>query len=158
MNIYEIIEKMQYEIENAANVPLTNKFMFDKDEMLDMLDDLREAIPEDIKAARQLKEEEQRIKVAANREASNIIREARETKQRLLEENQITKNAKEEAEALLKDAKIEANRLKMRGLEYVASVIDYAQKGLKEAVDQLEENKNELKGKPSQKKETEEVK
>lgn len=146
MKIYEIIDKMQFEIENASGVPLTNKFMFDKDEMLDMLDDLREAVPEDVKAAKVVREEELRIKQSAQREAANVIKEARETKQHLIEENNITKNARDEADAIVQDAKAEANRLKLKGLEYVAAIIDNTQSGLKEAVKLLEENKNELKG------------
>lgn len=146
MKIYEVLDKLQFEVENAANVPLTNKVMFDKDDFLDIIDDLREAIPEDIKTAKTVNEEENRIKLAAQREASNVIKEARETKQHLIDDSNITKNAKEEAAAIVRDAKAEANRLKLKGLEYVASLIDSAQAEMRSVLGQLEANKNELRG------------
>ncbi len=41
MKLYEILDKIQTSVENASNVPLTNKIMLDKDEFLDLLDELR---------------------------------------------------------------------------------------------------------------------
>ena len=45
MSIYEVFDKLQQEVENAASVPLTSKVMIDKDLFLDLLDELKELLP-----------------------------------------------------------------------------------------------------------------
>ena len=90
MKLYEILDSLQFEIENAANVPLTNKVMIDKDEILDLIDDLRAAIPADVEEARQIKESENRIKTKAAQEARSILDQANEHKAMLIDTNVIT--------------------------------------------------------------------
>lgn len=147
MKVYEILETLQGEIENASNVPLTNKVMLDKDEILDLIDELREAIPADISQAQKIKESENRIKLKAAEEAKNILDQANEHKAKLIDSSAITKNAYDEAEAILKDANAEAARMRVKSLDYVASVLTKTQGELKELIALLDTNKEELKEK-----------
>ncbi len=147
MKLYEILDSLQFEIENAANVPLTNKVMIDKDEILDLIDDLRAAIPADIDEARQIKETENRIKTKAAQEARSILDQANEHKAKLIDTNVITKNAYDEADAIIKDAHAEANRLRIKSLEYVSNLLTKAQEDLKGIITVMDNNKNELKDK-----------
>lgn len=147
MKLYEILDSLQFEIENAANVPLTNKVMIDKDEILDLIDDLRAAIPADVEEARQIKESENRIKTKAAQEARSILDQANEHKAMLIDTNVITKNAYDEADAIIKDAHAEANRLRIKSIEYVASLLTKAQDDLKGIITVMDNNKNELKDK-----------
>lgn len=147
MKIYEILDKLQYAIENASNVPLTNKIMLDKEEILDMIDDLRGAIPVEVKEAKRIMEDEMRLKQAAQRKADSMIEEARAQKQHLIETNNITKNAYEEADAIVRDAKLEANKLRIRSIEYVTNLLSKTQDELRSVISTIDENKSELKDK-----------
>ena len=144
MKLYEILDSLQFEIENAANVPLTNKVMIDKDEILDLIDDLRAAIPADLSEARQIKESENRIKTKAAQEARSILDQANEHKAKLIDTNVITKNAYDEADAIIKDAHAEANRLRIKSIEYVAGLLTKAQEDLNGIIAVMDNNKNEL--------------
>ncbi len=144
MKLYEVLDSLQFEIENAANVPLTNKVMIDKDEILDLIDDLRAAIPAEISEARQIKESENRIKTKAAQEARSILDQANEHKAKLMDTNVITKNAYDEADAIIKDAHAEANRLRIKSIEYVSGLLSKAQDDLKGIIAVMDDNKNEL--------------
>lgn len=150
MKVYEILETLQGEIENASNVPLTNKVMIDKDEILDLIDELRAAIPADISQAQKIKESENRIKLKAAEEAKNILDQANEHKAKLIDNSAITKNAYDEAEAILKDANAEAARMRVKSLDYVASVLAKTQEELKDVISMLDANREELKEKKKQ--------
>lgn len=150
MKVYEILETLQGEIENASNVPLTNKVMIDKDEILDLIDELRAAIPADISQAQKIKESENRIKLKAAEEAKNILDQANEHKAKLIDNSAITKNAYDEAEAILKDANAEAARMRVKSLDYVASVLARTQEELKDVISMLDANREELKEKKKQ--------
>ncbi len=147
MKVFEILDNLQIEIENAPNVPLTNKVMIDKDEILDLIDDLRGAIPKDIEEAQKIKEHENRITQKANTEARTILEQANERKAKLIDTNEITKLAQDEANAIIKDATAEANRLKLKSIDYVTSLLNKTQADLRILIETIDSNKAELKDK-----------
>lgn len=148
MKAIELIEKLQGQIENASSVPLlSNKIMLEREEILDLLDDLRTAMPEEMKEARKILENEDRIKQTAKRKADSLVEEARQQKQHMIDSNNITKNAYEEADAIVKAAKAEATKIRVRTLEYISNLIGKAQDDLRSVISTLDENKAELKDK-----------
>ncbi|MCL1802531.1 MAG: hypothetical protein FWG30_02640 [Eubacteriaceae bacterium] len=148
MKAYELIEKLQSEIENASSVPLlSNKIMLEKEDILDLLDDLRTSMPEEIKEAKKVLENEDRIKQTAKRKADSLIEEARQQKQLMIDSNNITKNANEEAEAILKAARNESSKMRAKTMEYINSLINKAQDDLRSVIATLDENKAEVKDK-----------
>ena len=147
MKLYEILDKIQTSVENASNVPLTNKIMLDKDEFLDLLDELRSVLPIELKEAKRIVEDEIRIKQNAQRKADGLIEEARSQKQHLIETNNITKNAYEEADAIVRGAKMEANKLRIKSIEYVTNLLSKTQDELRSVIATIDENKSELKDK-----------
>ncbi len=147
MQVYEILDKLQLDIENAQNVPLTGKVMIDKDEVLDLIDDLRAAVPNEIAEAKRIREDEERIRISAQHEANKLIKEAREQKQHLIDTNNITKNAYDEAETIIADAKAEAARYRVRSIEYMTNMLSKVQDDLRGYISRLDENKSELKEK-----------
>lgn len=150
MKIYDILDKLQFEIENAANVPLTNKVMIDKDEILDMIDELRSTLPEDISQAQKIKESENRIKLKAAEEAKNILEQAKEHKAKMIDTSTITKSAYDEADAIIKDANAEVARMRLKSIDYVSGLLTKAQEDLAEVIKVIDSNKNELKDKRRQ--------
>ena len=145
MKVNDLLDKLQFEIENASSVPLTNKVMIDKDDILDMIDELRGAIPEDISQAQKIKENENRITQKAKEEAQNILDQAKEHKAKMVDTSTITKSAYDEAEAILKDANAEVTRMRLKSIDYVANLLVKAETDLKEIVALIDENREELK-------------
>ena len=147
MKAYELIERLQNEIENASTVPLlSNKVMLEKNEILDLVEEIKNAIPDEIKEARKIMDNEDLIKQQAKRRADGMIEEARAQKQHLIDTNNITKNANDEAEAIIAAAKNEANKLRMRSIEYVTNLLSKTQDDLKSVIATIDRNKAELGG------------
>jgi len=148
MKVLEILEKLQSEVENAPSMPLiSNKIIIEKDELLDLIDELRSSLPEEVKEARKVLDDEERIRVAAKRKADGLLEEARAQKQQLIETSAITKNAYEEADAIIKQAKAEAGKLRVRSIEYITNLLGKAQDDLREVIATIDDNKAELKDK-----------
>ena len=147
MKAYELIERLQNEIENASTVPLlSNKVMLEKNEILDLVEEIKNSIPDEIKEARKIMDNEDLIKQQAKRRADGMIEEARAQKQHLIDTNNITKNANDEAEAIIAAAKNEANKLRMRSIEYVTNLLSKTQDDLKSVIATIDRNKAELGG------------
>ena len=76
MEIFTLLETLEDILENSKNLPFTNKGMVDKEEMLEIIKEIRIKLPDELKQAKWVKEERQRILVEAQKEADGIVKEA----------------------------------------------------------------------------------
>ena len=99
MDVLVLIDKLDDLVHNAKAVPLTDQVRIDREEIYDILDQMRATIPEEIKQARWIVKERQEMLGEAKREAERIIQEAREIAQREASQQEIVRLAgREEAE------------------------------------------------------------
>src|SRR5438477_296368 len=84
MDVLVLIDKLDDLVHNAKPVPLTDQVRVDKEEIYDILDQMRATIPEEIKQARWIVKERQEMLAEATKEAERIIRDARERQDRLV--------------------------------------------------------------------------
>ncbi len=147
MKLLDLLDQLENELESASNVILTNKVMVNKDGVLDLLDEIRSAVPSDIKEAKKILDDSTKIKQMAQRDANNLMKEAKAQKEYLVDTNNITKHAYEEAEAILKEAKNEANKLRVRSIEYVMNLLTKTQDDMRQIITTIDDNKSELKDK-----------
>ena len=89
MDIMEIVDMMEEAIEKASAVPLTGKVMIDKGELLDYIQEIRLVYPDELKEAKWVKEERQRILSEAENRAEAIQKNAEETQMQLIDEHEI---------------------------------------------------------------------
>ena len=123
MDIMEIIDMMEETITKASSVPLTGKIMMDKDELLDFLQEMRLVYPEELKEAKWVKTERQRILDEAEERADAIRKSAEETQERLVDEHEITRQAYEKAEAIRDMSERDAREIKMDTDRYVDEIL-----------------------------------
>jgi len=130
MNIMEIIDMMEETIEKASLVPLTGKVMIDRDEMLDYIQELRLVYPDELKEAKWVKEERERILSEAENRAQTIQKNAEETQMQLIDEHEITKCAYDQANELVKSATDKAIEIKTDCDQYVDEILNDAENRL----------------------------
>ena len=127
MDIMEIIDMMEETIEKASAVPLTGKVMIDKDELLDYIQEIRLVYPDEMKEAKWVKEERQRILSEAENRAETIQKNAEETQMQLIDEHEITKCAYEQANELVNEAQKRAMEIKTDTDQYVDDILNDAE-------------------------------
>ncbi len=124
MDIMEIIDMMEETIDKASAVPLTGKVMLDKDELLDYIQEIRLVYPDELKEAKWVKEERQRILSEAESRAESIRKNAEETQMQLIDEHEITKGAYDKANELVNSATAKAMDIKTDTDQYVDDVLN----------------------------------
>ena len=124
MDILEIIDMMEETIDKASAVPLTGKVMLDKDELLDYIQEIRLVYPDELKEAKWVKEERQRILSEAESRAETIQKNAEETQMQLIDEHEITKCAYDQANELVNNAQQKAMEIKSDTDQYVDEVLN----------------------------------
>ena len=123
MDIMEIVDMIEETVNKASTVPLTGKIMLDKEEILDYIQEMRLVYPEELKTAKWVQNERQRIIDEAEERADKIRRSAEEEQEKLIDEHEITRKAYEKADAIRDMSEQEAKDLKMDTDRYVDEIL-----------------------------------
>ena len=76
MEIFTLLETLEDILEKSKSIPFTEKAIVDKEEVLEIIKDVRLKLPDELKQAKWIKEERGRILQEAQKEADDIVREA----------------------------------------------------------------------------------
>ncbi len=100
MDVLVLIDKLDQLVHEAKAVPLTDQVRIDREEIWEILDQMRATIPEEIKQARWIVKERQEMLAEAKREAERLVAEAREQAAREASQQEIVKQAERQAAEL----------------------------------------------------------
>lgn len=102
---------------------MTNNVVIDKDAAFDLIDELRAAIPEEIRAAKRINSEGERIIEKAQDEAERIVAKAQEQAAFLIDERGLTQAAEALSRQIIADAHTDADEIRRGADEYAVSVL-----------------------------------
>lgn len=142
METLELINQLEDLIDNSVSIPLMGKSLIDKDELLDAIQELRLKLPDDLKQAKWIKDERQRILLEAQKEASSIIKTAEDKIVAMINENEITKRATEQATEIINNANRRSKEIKMGTRQYVDEKLADVEKVLDRTISSLRDNRN----------------
>jgi vacuolar-type H+-ATPase subunit H len=145
MEILTILETLEELVEKSASVPFSGKCLLDREEVLEIIKEMRLKLPDDIKQAKWIKEERQRILLEAQKEANNIMKDAENKIASLVDEHEITKKAYEQSNEIIAAAQKNAREVRLGAREYADSVLNKVEEILTDATDVIKTNRQELK-------------
>ena len=123
MDIQFLVERLESLIVNGRKVPLTDQVILEQATILDLIDQLRLAIPEEVRQARRINQEGDRVLGHAREEAERIIAAAQEQAALLLQDQAILREAEGRADEIADRARQRADDT-MRGADrYAADVL-----------------------------------
>ncbi len=146
MDILDLIDEVEDVVEAGTSVPFTSKVMVDKEEILDIIKEIRIKLPDEIKQAAWIKEERQRILAEAQKDADNMINEANYKLEEMVEDDKVLKVANQRAEDILTRAQLSAKEIRIGAMEYADTLLEDTQENLKEVIQLLNDNRKELRG------------
>ena len=123
MEILEILDVLEDKVENAKNIPIINRAVIDKEDLLATIEDMRLRLPEDLKQARWIKDDRKRILAEAKEEADSIIKQGEEKAAQLVDEHAITKRAYEQANSIIASAQKNSRELRLGARQYIDKVL-----------------------------------
>ena len=124
MDVLVLIDKLDDLVHNARPVPLTDQVRVDREEIYDLLDQMRATIPEEIKQARWIVKERQEMLEEAKRESERVVREAREQQARLVSDEEVTKQAERAADEIVEDARAREREIRLGAEDYADEILN----------------------------------
>ena len=119
MDLIERVEELQLLVEEAKSVPLSSSAVINREEVLDLLAQLKEQIPDEIRQARWMTRDRDELLARARKEAERIVAEAREQRDRLLSRTEMVHAAEREAERIIEEAKEKGAKLRLEAEDYI---------------------------------------
>ena len=165
-NLDRIFDEMYNLISAASRIPLTDKIIVEESDLAEILDDLKEAIPREVKSAAKLLEEQKAIVNKAHEDADNIVLQAKTEADRILEiakaeaerlvrqeevvqqaqafADDVKSVAERNAQEVKEEADAYAERVKMDVLQYADDMLAYLSGNLQSALQGLNDNRGSV--------------
>jgi cell division septum initiation protein DivIVA len=146
MDVLVLIDKLDDVIHNARTVPLTDSVMIDREEIYDLLDQMRSTIPEEIKQARWIVKERQEMLAEAKQEADRIIAEATEKGARLASQEEVVRLAEKQAKEIIEDARERERETRLGAEDYADEVLANLEVNLEKFLAAVRRGRERLQG------------
>ncbi len=145
MEIFTLLETLEELIENSKKVPFTSKIMVEQDEILDLIKEIRLKLPEDLKQAKWVREERERILAEASKEADDVVKEAENRIIAMIDEHEITKKAYEQKNQIMEAANENSRQITQGAKEYADNILAELEKSLEKTLKEISQDRRELK-------------
>lgn len=124
MKVDDLIVQLQDVINDAKSVPFSSgKVMVTSDEVYDILDQIQDSMPAEVRQAKNIVADRKQILTEANRESENVIRAAEERKKAMLNQNEIVREAQAKAREIIEDAKQKSADIRNAANVYVDTIM-----------------------------------
>ncbi|MEG0073360.1 MAG: ATPase [Clostridia bacterium] len=144
MEIFTLLENLEELLDAGSKVPFSSKVVVDKDELQDLLEDIRLKLPDELKQAKWVKEERQRIIMDAQKEAEEIRKEAEAQIISMINEHEITRQAQAKKDEIIESANTVARQISTGTTEYADEILERLEQILKETLQVVHGNRKEL--------------
>jgi cell division septum initiation protein DivIVA len=123
MDILQLIDRLEELFNDAKAVPFTHNVIVDEDRMLELIDQMRIAIPEEVKKAQQVVSQRDRVMAQAQEEANRTLQLARDKADQYVQKDVIVQEAQRRAEQIISQARAEAEATRVDADNYVVDTL-----------------------------------
>jgi cell division septum initiation protein DivIVA len=155
LKVLELLDLLEEEIESGGSLPLTGKKLLDPDKLLDIIDELREALPGEIRQAEILKQERERILEDAQKDAATLVAETQARMTRMVNEHEITQQAYQQSQEIINTSESNAQEIRSGAIAYADDILSELQSYMNQYqtviadyIQLIESNRQQLKQEP----------
>lgn len=144
MDIQHLVDRLEDLIDEGRHIPFSKYTLVDEERALEIIDQMRISIPEEIEKAARVLAQRERVLAQANEEAARILQQARERGDQMIEREASVQAAQSRAAALLEQARQEAQNVTDDADKYVLEVLSKLEQFLMREVNVVRNGINEV--------------
>ena len=144
INLVVLLEQLEELVEKAPEIPLTGRVLLDADELLELIDQIRSSVPEEVRRAEAVSVEKDRVIAEGQQKAERIIAQAEEYAARLIRESEIHRQAEQEARRILDEASQRAQEITRGAEDYADQILSNLQSALEKTISVVSRGREEL--------------
>jgi hypothetical protein len=137
MDILHLIDRLEELFNESRPIPFTHNVIVDEDRMLDLIDQMRVAIPEEVKKSQQILAQKDRILAQAQEEANRTLAIAREKSEQLIERDVVAQSAQARADQIVAQIAADADVQRQEADRYVMETLGKLEMELERYLNQV---------------------
>jgi len=137
MDILHLVDRLEELFNKSRPLPFTHNVIVDEDRMLDIIDQMRISIPEEVKKAQQVYAQKDRVLAQAQEEAGRKLSIAQEKADQLVEKDMVVADAQKRANTIMEQARIEADNIRAGADEYAMDRLMELERSVQVLVNQI---------------------
>lgn len=123
MDIQHLIDRLEYLIDEGRHIPMTKMTMVDEERALEIIDQMRISVPEEVEKASRVLTQKDRLLAQANEEAARIVDMAKDKSDTLIQRDAIVQAAQNRAANIIEQARQDAEAIRADADNYVLEVL-----------------------------------
>ena len=135
--VRDTLNQIENLVASASHLPLTEKVIIEENDLIHLVEELRQDLPMELERAEEIMKERDNIIQVAQQEASNIVNQAKQTAERLIDENDLVIKAREKSQAVLHQAQQQEQEIIERTKQNARELQDNADRYANQVFDQL---------------------
>jgi hypothetical protein len=144
MDILHLIDRLEELFNESRPIPFTHNVIVDEDRMLDLIDQMRVAIPEEVRKSQQLLSQRDRVLAQAQEEANRTLALAREKSEQMIERDALVQSAQKRAEQIVAQIREDAEDTRREADKYVIETLTHLEMELERFLNQIRNGINAL--------------
>jgi len=144
VDLLNVLNELEDLIESSGKIPLTKKVLVDEDRILDLLDHIRTNMPEEIRQAKWIIQEREKVLDDSQKEAIRIMEDAQKQVEKQADDSEIVRHAKIIAEEIVQKAEAVAREIKAGARGYADEILSDLEENLGKVLKQIEQGRTEL--------------
>jgi cell division septum initiation protein DivIVA len=137
MDILHLVDRLEEIFNTGRTIPFTHRLLIDEDRVLDLIDQMRVSIPDEVKKAQQVIAQRDRLLAQAQEEAQRTVGLAKEKGDQLVERDTIVMAAQNRADQILQTAKADADAIRTDADDYALDVLSKLEGELVKSLQQV---------------------
>lgn len=146
MKVEDLLQELREIVEDAKPLPLSGgKCLIDVENIKSLLEDISDMLPIEVKQAKSVVADRNKILEDSKLEAKAIIAEAEEKRKTLITQNEIVRQARAEANDIVADAKAKSRDMRRAVNEYVDEMLKKTDEMLSAQVNEIKKTRQNIK-------------
>lgn len=138
MDILHLVDRLEELFNNSKPIPLSRNVVVDENSFMDIIDQMRISIPDEIKKAQQVIAQKDRILAQAQEEANRTVALAREKSEKMVEKSEVYQAAQVKIEQLTEQSRRETTQTQAEADRYVVETLSGLERELKKVLQQVQ--------------------
>lgn len=144
MELLSILNDLEEFIQNSSRVPMTKKVLLDEEKLLDFLDRARTILPEEVRKAKWLVQEREKVISESRQEAARLLEDAQRQIEKMADQSEVVRRAKEMADEILLKAEKTAREMKLGARDYADDQLAKLEARMEKIAKEMEKGRLDL--------------
>jgi hypothetical protein len=145
MNALEILDQIEELLDRSKRIPFSANIVVNGDEIYDLIEELRNVMPEEFKQSRWIVKERENMIEEAKKQAEKIINNAQDKAEVLVGETDIMKRATRKSEEMMSTIETRARTIRLEAEDYADEKLANLEAVLHKLLNSIEKGREQFK-------------